>query len=209
MKLPLFLAVVLVALPGWAADPPLPPTAAPGNFLFGNTTPPLPPPAPPPHTYEVWVYKLIDNKWAKQEALCLKTPDIKYLSDYEDRINVLFPSYFAVDNAPASSRAGKVPQFMVSKASGITAPPHPPEIESVIWAYKLIDGKWVKQDDHCFKSKYGLELLAYYRELVKYQNDGWYVTTNTSLTTFLFFEKMAPYYNADGTLKDPSNPPPE
>jgi hypothetical protein len=214
--------LILAGFPALAADPlpcvngkcpvPLSAAARAPAPTVPAAPPPIsilipPPPAPPTLSYEVWVYKLTDGKFVKQQALCIKSENLKHINDYLIHVNAFFPSYVAVSSAPGSSNEGPMPQLQLPK--GVGAPEYPPHPENVIWAFKLIGGKWVKQDDHCFKSKYGAEILAYYRELVKYRNDGWYATTNTPITTFLLFEKVAGYYNADGILKDPSNPPPE
>ena len=84
-----------------------------------------PPPSPPPLSYEVWAYKLLDSKFVKQPALCIKSENLKTINDYLEHINAFFPDYVAVSNGPGSSQEGPMPQLRLPKdvvSPGIPVP---------------------------------------------------------------------------------------
>lgn len=45
-----------------------------------------------------------------------------------------------------------------------------------VWGFKLIDGQWIKQDDHCLKTTDLKQATDYYHELLR--APGWYATSN-------------------------------
>jgi hypothetical protein len=167
---------ILPALPALAADPI------------------APPPAPERATYDVWVFKLVGGQWIKQDALCLKTADVMAGINYVLYVNAA-RDWIAMANLPASAIPDEESQNMPSPASktpaGTTAPPQPPDIEYAVWGFRLIDGKWVKQDDHCFTSKYGSKLLDYIHEINRFRGQGWYATSNIPVSTFLNWKNLA------------------
>jgi hypothetical protein len=58
-----------------------------------------PPPSERSSTWDVWVFKLIDGQWVKQDDRGLKTNDLKEARDYYRQI-LRYPGWFATSNAP-------------------------------------------------------------------------------------------------------------
>ena len=78
MKTILTTALLALALPAFAGDPP---------------------PAKSDKTWEVWGFKMIDGQWIKQDDHCLKTPDIKQATDYYNELGRV-PGWCATTNVP-------------------------------------------------------------------------------------------------------------
>jgi hypothetical protein len=51
-----------------------------------------------------------------------------------------------------------------------------PVVTWEVWGFKLIDGQWVKQDDHCLKTTDLKQAADYYNGIFRLPN--WYATTN-------------------------------
>lgn len=164
---------LLVALPALAAEPPKAPLAVQAS---SNA-----PPCPPPVVCEVWGYKW-EGQWVKHEDHCLKTTDLKQAIDYANEIN-RFSGWIANTNLPGYCRTAYtyhdsgIPQWAGQPEKS------PPQPVYVVWAFKLTDGKWVKNEEYSWDtSKWTIDnrqrLVAL--DLAKRINDvpGWRATTN-------------------------------
>lgn len=171
MRIALCVAALLIALPALAAEPvskmPTPPK---GDMKIA------PPPSPPPVTWEVWGYKLVNNQWVKQKDYCLETTDLKKAGEYSLEI-MRFQNWIVRDNLPAACVDGPT-QF--AYPSWIPLPTETPPIAFTVWAFKLTDGKWIKDAEYCWTTgdtcTCRLDALAYVKKINAVP--GWYATTN-------------------------------
>ena len=180
MRTTLFLALFLTALPAWAADPK-----------------PEPPPSP---TYE-WIvegYKAVGFQWVKQPDHCLKTTDLKQAVKYEAEI-MRFQDWVARSNIPA----------LCSEVSdNVTYPPAmgtpepPARVGFTVWAYRLEDGKWVKDPKYCWTAPETYDSRIQALEYAKKVNavEGWCATTNAPESAAKPANQAAVYHGPLGTI---------
>lgn len=107
--------------------------------------PPLPAP-PPPVTYTVWGYRWNGQQWVKQDTHTLRTTDLKQAAVYWNQCR-----NFAGWDARASTPDACIAHVIIhdttfSNDMNIPRPPKPPLVTFTVWAFKLTDGKWVKDD---------------------------------------------------------------
>ena len=195
VKASLLLPLILVALPVWAADPPPPPVSAPNKFLFGNTAPTLPAPiatsgqmplspsAPLPITWEVWSFQWDGSRWVKQPTHCLKTADLKQAVDYVREV-MSFAGWNITSNIPSLI----LPVFHVDDPftpSGDGAGPTdaPPDPIYTIWVFKLVEGKWQKDETYCRATDNRLAGLDYAQKINAIH--GWCAVTNCPENTLI------------------------
>lgn len=121
------LALLLLTAPALAADAPLPAD-----------------PPKPPHVWHVWGFKWDGSQWIKQPDHCLATSDPKQAADYANAIICHF-DWAAADDLPWQC-------FTLTTWDTLDYPSPTCDIPPAtyqVWAFKLIDGKWVKQDAYC------------------------------------------------------------
>ena len=114
--------------------------------------PPLPP-SPPPVTYDVWVYRWNGQQYVKQDNYTMQTTDIKKAAGYWGQCNN-FAGWAARSNAPDACVTHIVlhdPTMPLEM--GVPRPPQPPLPTFTVWAYKLTDGKWVKDEKFSWTTK--------------------------------------------------------
>jgi hypothetical protein len=126
------IALLLVAAPAFAADP---------NF---PAAPPAPP-APAAVSYQVWGFQWTGAQWAWQPKYSFTTTDLKQAADYKAQLDS-FAGWTATTNLPKASYVHTVYQGAVASQSRPTQRPEAPTFS--VWAYKLTDGKWVKNDQY-------------------------------------------------------------
>lgn len=132
------------------------------------------PPVPPPVTYEVWGYHWNGNGWDQPKGYHYKTADFQKAADYLYEV-ATFGGWIARINCDtAPFRDFEMSDPLVPMKS--PKPPRSDKISFTVWAYKLIDGKWQKQDAYCGTSNV-LE------DCQKYMTDvnavpGWYAVSN-------------------------------
>ena len=105
------------------------------------------PPAPPPVTYEVWGYHWNGSSWDQPEGYRYKTTDFQKAADYLYEV-ATFGGWFVrinCDTSPFDDFEMSDPLVPVKA----TKPSRPAKASFTIWAYKLVDGKWQKQDACC------------------------------------------------------------
>jgi hypothetical protein len=206
MRTALFAAILLFAVPALAEEiNGLPsagtPVATPADgvpnladnlyqTLFANTsadnpmpTPPRPganepplPPSPPPVTYEVWVYHWNGQQYVKQESYTLQTTDIKKAAGYWCQCNN-FAGWAARANTPdACITHIVIHDPIITNEMAVPRPPQPPLPTFMVWAYKLTDGKWVKDDKFSWTIKDAVQAWEYTKNVNAVP--GWCATNN-------------------------------
>jgi hypothetical protein len=179
----LILALFAFAVPVLAADMPAPleaSTAFPANTVATNL------PSPPPVTWEVWGFKWDGSQWIKQPTHCLKTTDLQKAIAYSNQL-FSYAGWNMRDNVPRLC-ATTITRYDNTVPDNVAPPAEAPEaVTYSVWAYKLTDGKWIKNDEYSWDtSKWRSRdvndadgrLVAL--DLVKRINavPGWYATTN-------------------------------
>lgn len=166
----------LIALPILAAEPPAPPSA-------DKTSPeaPPPPPSPPPVTWIVEGFKAVGYQWTKQPDHCLKATDLKQAVDYEAEL-MKFQDWVARSNTPSLCKIVSPTYETPVEMNDLDCLPNP---TFAVWAFHLIDGKWVKDEKFCWQvpdSKTSrLDALAYVAKVNAVP--GWRATTNAPEST--------------------------
>ena len=164
----------LIALPILAAGPPVPPPA--------DKAAPEAPPSPPPVTWVVDGYKAVGLQWVKQPDHCLKTTDLRKAGEYEAEL-LRFQEWIAVSNIPAV--CSPAPDRW-ERPTAMVSPPTHPRPRFLVWAFHLIDGKWVKDEKYCWASSdtytCRLDALAYAAKVNAVPS--WRATTNAPEATY-------------------------
>ena len=118
------------------------------------------PPSPPAITYEVWGFRWDGQQYVRQPTYTLTTTDVKQATDFAAQITS-YAGWSATTNLPAAS-------VVHTTFRGPAIPGRPaafPEKPSyTIWAFKQADGKWVKDDAHCWTTTDPQQGLAYARQ---------------------------------------------
>jgi hypothetical protein len=100
-------------------------------------------PLQPPHVWHVWGYKWDGYQWLKQTDHCLATSDFQQAADYYNAIN-MHHDWAAADDLPSQCYTRTV-----YDDSDYPQVPHELAAPTFqVWAFKQIDGKWVKQDSY-------------------------------------------------------------
>jgi hypothetical protein len=103
-------------------------------------------PPQPPHVWHVWGYKWDGVQWVKQADHCLATTDLKQAADYLNALNS-HHDWAAGDDLPRQC-------YTLVYYDDSNYPHVPEEIPTTsyqVWAFKLIDGKWVKQEAYSYE----------------------------------------------------------
>ena len=168
MRTNLFFFLILTVLPAVATEPKPSPK-------------PEPPPTPPPAIYEVWGYKWDGSQYVKQSDHCLKTTDLKQAADYSQEI-LSYAGWLPSVNLPDNCYQHHVyydPTVPTWAACTVDGPDRP---VYEVWAFKLVDGKWVKSDEYSWssRSREGWDIRYVALDLAKRINavPGWCATTN-------------------------------
>jgi hypothetical protein len=190
MRTALILALVLAALPTLAAETPKAPDPPPAD----KTATPAPP-SPPPVTWIVEGYKAVGYQWVKQPDHCLKTTDLKQADDYEYEIS-RFQDWVARTNIPAP--CSKTPNKFTSPT--VMATPPCPDVSFTVWAFHLIDGKWVKDEKYCWETGCYYtcrpDALAYAAKINAVS--GWRATTNAPEAVYAHQNEPVPFHGPLG-----------
>lgn len=146
-----FFAFLLLVAPALAAEPAEPPK--------------------PPHVWHVWGYKWDGRQWVKQGDHCLATSDFRQAADYLNAVNS-HHDWAAADDLPS--------QCYTHQAYDDGNYPHVPEEIPTpsyqVWAFKQIDGKWVKQDAYCHEFRVPERVWQYQASVNAVP--GWRATTD-------------------------------
>jgi hypothetical protein len=148
MKAAVATAMLLFALPAFAAD--------------------AVPTSPPPVTYQVWGFRWDGRQFVKQADHSLTTTDIKQATDYAAEVN-RFAGWAATTN---------LPEACVTRPIGNILPPSltPDKLSYSVWAFKMADGKWVKDDAYSWSTPDPALGLAYAKKVSAVS--GWQATSN-------------------------------
>ena len=149
-------AVLLLAVPALAAD-----------------AQPAAPPSPPPVTYDVWGFQWNGQQFVKQATHSFSTSDIKQAADYVKQVNS-FAGWQATTNMPEPIYVHTV--FHDPTISCAASPPTPDQPTYTVWAFKLTDGKWVKDEKYSWTTPDPLAGLQYAQNVNAVP--GWRTTTN-------------------------------
>jgi hypothetical protein len=123
------IALLLLAASAWGAEP--------------AAVQPAPPPKPP-HVWHVWGCKWDGSQWVKQDDHCLATSDLQQAADYLNAI-ISHHGWSVAHDLPypcitlITYDDSDYPQVTIEV----------PTPSFWVWAFKLIDGKWVKQKAYC------------------------------------------------------------
>jgi hypothetical protein len=164
MKAFMFTAALLFTLPIFAADTQF--AAQPAAL-----------PSPPPAGYDVWGFQWNGQQWVRQAPQTLKTTDIKQAQAYADQVNSYY-DWAAATNIPEPSVVHTVFRSQVN--AGTRPGPQPDPVAFAVWAFKLIDGKFVKNDQYSWATADPLAALDYAQKLGAVP--GWSATTNAPAT---------------------------
>src|ERR1700683_3987520 len=132
MKSLVFTAILLFAVPVLAAD------------SKPNTQPDAPP-SPPPVTYSVWGFKWDGQQYVRQTTHSFTTTDIKQAQGYADQINS-YAGWSATTNIPEPFVVHTVYHGPTISDTRPSALPDKPTYS--VWAFKLANGKWVKDEQY-------------------------------------------------------------
>ena len=186
------IAVLIIAVPMFAlaADPAL-----------AADTAAAAPPAPPAVTYEVWGFKLTGGQWAQQPNYNFTTTDLKQAADYKARINS-FAGWTVTSNLPDASYVHTVyDDPMVSRVRPTQTPQSP---MYSVWAYKLADGKWVKDDKQSWSTPDPVARLAdVSKDAVRAVTAGWTAVSRPTAPSW-FPEGLQGHVNG-GTVQGAQN----
>ena len=164
MKAFMFTAALLFALPIFA-----------GDTQFAAQPAALP--SPPAASYDVWGFQWNGQQWVRQEPQTLKTTDIKQAQAYADQVNSYY-DWAAATNIPEPSVVHTVFRSQVN--AGTRPSPQPDPVAFAVWAFKLTDGKFVKNDQYSWTTADPLAALDYAQKLAAVP--GWSATTNAPAT---------------------------
>ena len=157
MKTLLSVAVFLVAAPLVAAD-----------------VAPVAPPVPPPVSYNVWGFKWDGGRYVRQPNYDFTTTDLDQAADYANRVRS-YRGWTATTNIPQPG-VGRVMQSRWGfRYQQPPAPPNQPTYS--VWAFKLTDGKWVKDEQYSWTTGDPGQGLAYANRVNAVP--GWKATTNS------------------------------
>jgi hypothetical protein len=162
-KVTAFIAIFLIAAPALAAS-------------ASSATPNMeatPAPSPPAVTYDVWGFKWNGAQWVKQSNYTFQTTDLERALDYQRRING-YPGWTATTNVPTASNPRRFFRGSVVANTGPTELPSKPMYS--VWAFRLADGKWVKDDRQSWTTTDPQLGIAYARKVNAVA--GWTATTN-------------------------------
>ena len=169
MKTIVCIATLLFALPVLAAEPKAEKLPSPPKV----DARPDAPPSPLPVTWEVWGYKWDNGQWVKQPDHCFKTTDLKKAADYAAQITG-FAGWSATTNMPESCIVHTVfhgPAFTNARPSEF-----PDKPTYSVWAFKLANGKWVKDEKYSWTTPAPLLGLQYTKNVNAVP--GWTATNN-------------------------------
>ena len=153
----------------------------------GDPAPAKPADTPASVTYEVVGCHWINNQWEHPEDFHFKTANLKKARDYVLEINTYAGWQAATNFDPALVPAVNMTDPVLPKK---TAPlPTPPKAAFTVWAYKLVDGKWIKQDAYCGSSASWSECQKYIADVSAVP--GWCVTTNCPASLPAFRQDLA------------------
>ena len=142
MKTPALMAVLLVST----------------SCALADTNSPTAPPVPPPVNYEVWGFHWDGLRYVKQSNYTLTTPDLKKAQDYAAHIQ-RFGNWTATTNLPlACIPTYSFPQSYISRQQQSAFPTAP---TFSVWAFKLTDGAWVRDEKYCWTSPDPMKVVEY------------------------------------------------
>jgi hypothetical protein len=134
-------------------------------------------PSSPAVSYDVWGFQWNGQQWVRQETYTLKSTDIKQAQAYADQINSYF-DWAAATNIPEPSVVHTVFSGQVNASTRPS--PQPDPVSFAVWAFKLTDGKFVKNDQYSWTTPDPIAALDYSQKLNAIS--GWRATTNAPAT---------------------------
>lgn len=149
-------AIILIAVPALAAD-----------------APSQAPPSPPAVAYDVWGFRWDGHQYVKQATHCYSTTDLQKGADYATEITG-YAGWSATTNLP---EACVVHTFFHGPVISSARPAEFPDKPTyTVWAFKLTDGHWVKDEKHSWTTANPLSGREYAKKVNAVS--GWAATDN-------------------------------
>jgi hypothetical protein len=128
-------------------------------------------------SYDVWGFVWNGQQYVKQDTHSYSTFDVNKAQDYADQINS-FAGWSATTNIPESAVVHKV--YQGSGVTNVRPGAFPTPLTYSVWAYKLTDGKWVKDASYSWTTQDPQLGLDYAQKVSAVS--GWIATTNCPVT---------------------------
>jgi hypothetical protein len=156
MRLELCAAILLFAVPSLASDAKL-----------------EPPSSPPPVTYAVWGFRWDGRQFERQPKYTFTTSDLAQAADYAATVTS-YAGWSATTNMPAACVVHTV--FHGPILSNTPPAVFPDKPTYAIWAFKLTDGKWIKDEPHSWTTDDPVKGGDYVKKVNAVR--GWCATSN-------------------------------
>jgi hypothetical protein len=147
--------------------------AAPALAVAAPDTKPAATPSPPAVTYDIWGFKWNGAQWVRQSNYTFQTTDLEQAVAYQRQVNS-YAGWTTTTNLPTASYTHTIFHGPVFSHTRLTQIPSKPTYS--VWAFRLVNGKWVKDDQYSWTTTDPLLGLEYARKVSAVA--GWSATTN-------------------------------
>jgi hypothetical protein len=130
-------------------------------------------PSPPAVTYDIWGFKWNGAQWVRQPNYTFQTTDFEQAVEYQRQINS-YAGWTTTTNLPTACYTHTIFDGPVFSHTRPTQVPSKPAYS--IWAFRLANGKWVKDDHYSWTTTDPLLGVEYARKVSAVA--GWSATTN-------------------------------